>query len=84
MRTDKDRDIYGTHILDGNSEHVAHVLRKRGISEINPKFASVVHPNKCLKLIKLPISVYTCAPLSGLPFTISTMVPYVLILYDVN
>ena len=30
------------------------------------------YPNKCLKQIKFPISLLSCAPLSDLPFSLST------------
>ena len=44
-------------ILDGNSEHVAQVWRKRDFSEY--KFSAAVDWNKCLKPIKLLILLNT-------------------------
>ena len=50
-------------IID-NSKHVENDFR----------FATAVDPNKCLKKIKLPISLYKCARMSWLPSNISTMI----------
>ena len=50
-------------ILDGNSEDVAHICRKTDVfSKINGRFATFVDLNKCLKHIKLPISLHMFAP----------------------
>ena len=48
-------------LLDGNSEHVMHVRKKTGMIKLNLKFAPAVDLVKCLKQIKLPISIQTCA-----------------------
>ena len=40
--------------------------------KIKFKFATTVDVNKCLTQIKLPISLYKCAPISKLPSHIST------------
>ena len=37
------------------------------------KFDAAVDLNKCLKQIKLIITLYICAPISELPYCISTM-----------
>ena len=62
------------HILDGNSDHAAHVWRKTVFFENVFKFETVVELKKCLKQIKLPILPYTCAPDSEIPTNIHTMV----------
>ena len=41
--------------------------------KIDLKFETAVDLNKCLKQIKLPISTYSCAPISELPSDKSTM-----------
>ena len=47
---------------------VKHVYLK-----INFKFSSAVDLYKYIKSIKLTISLYTCAPISELPFNVSTI-----------
>ena len=42
-------------------------------SQISIRFATALDPNKCLKQIKLPISLHTCVPISKLPSTIRNM-----------
>ena len=54
-------------ISDGNSENGAHVRRKKVVVLVTGFCL-----NKCLKQIKFPISLLSCAPLSDLPFSLST------------
>ena len=54
-------------ILDGNSEHITHACREK----IRTFFAFDLI--KCLKIIKLQRLPLTSAPISELPFNISTM-----------
>ena len=64
----------GTMVLisDVNSEHVAHEWRKNGLF-YHFKFARTFDLKKTrLKQIKLPISLYTGAPIPELPFNMST------------
>ena len=60
-------------LLDGNSEHVSQVWRKRDLSE--NKFSAAVDRNKCLKPIKLLILFNTCATISEIPSDINTSLP---------
>ena len=54
--------------LDGNSEHSANVLRKEfSYLEKKLRFVTALHLNKCLKQIKYPRSLCTCAPIFGSP-----------------
>ena len=50
------------------------------ISEEKCQIVTVPDLNKCLKQIKLPISLYTCAPISVLPSDLSAMLGSVLTL----
>ena len=59
-------------VLDGNADHVAHVWRESVFFIFI--FAIAVDLNKCLKQVKLPISLYTCTHISELPSNLSTMV----------
>ena len=52
-------------VLDGNSEHVVHV-RRQTVMKIS-RIAIAVDLNKCLKLVKLTILLYACAPILNLP-----------------
>ena len=54
MDLDWNKNIPHNH---GDSEHVVH------FSEINFSFATALHLNICLKQIKFPISLHTCAPI---------------------
>ena len=65
-------------LLNGNSKHVAHEWKKKFYSEMIIKLAPALYLNKCLKHVKLPILLYTCAPFSELPSNISTMVVAIL------
>ena len=56
-------------IIDGNSEHVAHVWRKTYLVEEK----NAVDLKKLLIQIRLPIFLYTCAPISNKPSHIGTM-----------
>ena len=59
--------VNGTYILDGNSEHVAHVGRKIGLfGEKEIKFLTALELIKCLKQIKLQRLFLRCAPISVL------------------
>ena len=55
-------------IPDGNSEHGAHmrINRSTGLYKTNFQFATALDLKKCLKQIKIPISLHTCAPMSEL------------------
>ena len=59
-------------ILDGNSGHVTHMFKE--IRVFKTIFATADELDKCLKLIKLPILLNLCAPISELPYNRSTMV----------
>ena len=49
-------------------------LTGKHVSCVNKfKFATSVDPVKCLEEIKLPSSLYTCAPMSKLPTNIGNM-----------
>ena len=63
-------------MLDGNTEHIAQPCSKKGILKNNFKFSTDVDLSKCLKQIKLPILLYTCAPFSELPSNIRIMIAY--------
>ena len=60
-------------ILDGNPEHVAQLGRKIRLFEINFRFATATDVNKCLKKLKMPISLSTCATISKLPYNMIIM-----------
>ena len=61
-------------ITDGNSDHVAYVWIKTGLlSRKKLNFSTAVDLNKCLWHNKLPKSINTSAPSTGLPYSISTM-----------
>ena len=60
-------DYSTVFILDGNSEKVAYVWNKTGLSEIIIEIATDLDLRNCLKQIKLPISLNTCAPFPVLP-----------------
>ena len=49
---------------------------KRVLSEIDSKLATALALNKCLKQIKLPKLLLTCATISMLPSSISTIHRY--------
>ena len=59
-------------IVDGNSGHVAHARRTTCFFN-HLKFKTAVSLNKCLRQIKLPISLNTCAYFSDLLTNIGTM-----------
>ena len=52
---------------------------KQVYSEMNFNFPTALARNKCLKQIKLPISLHTCAPISELAINISTIVEIMII-----
>ena len=56
-------------ILEGNVAQEMHFF-----SEDFLKLATVVDVNKCLAQIELPLSLFTCAPISELPFNKNTMI----------
>ena len=61
-------------ILDGNSEHVAHALRKIGLfGEKKHRFVTSLDLIKCLKRNKQQKWLLTCAPISELPSNLSTI-----------
>ena len=62
-------------ILDGNSEYIATCVKEnRSLkNKIKKIKATAVNLNKCLKQIKLPILLGTCAPTPELPSNKNTM-----------
>ena len=60
-------------ILDGNSEHIAHEIKKICIFGKRLRFETALILNKCLKQIKYQRSLQTCALNSELPYNISAM-----------
>ena len=60
-------------ILDGNSEHIAHACMKENYYFLKKiRFMTSLGLDICLKQIKLPRSLHTCAPIAFLPSNIST------------
>mgnify|MGYP001194172634 CR=1 FL=1 len=47
---------------------------KQVFLKMNLKFVTAIDLNKYLKRTRLPILLYTCAPIAELPFSMSTMI----------
>ena len=65
---------HGTYIFNGNSELVKQVRRKTDFLKMSIEFATSFDLNKCLKQIKLPISLFTCQSSSESPSNLNIMI----------
>ena len=61
-------------IEDGNSEHVAHIRRGKGIFHKKNGFDDSFKVPKYLQQIKIPDLFHKCAPFSEVPSYTSTMI----------
>ena len=56
------------------TQNTLRVKENMGYKKINFKYVYAVDIKKCLKQLKLSVSICTSAPISELPFNLSTMI----------
>ena len=66
-----------TTILDGKSEHVAHVRNKKGLSRKNVGFSDFYEVTRCLQQVEIPELLTLCAPFIEILSYINSMDRYI-------